>query len=74
MGSAVGLLAGTGIGYGLGGESRDMLGALGGSMVGFSMAQRRVAGLGAHSHTPNQSEGRTPHVTSHDVLDPRSRG
>ena len=43
LGSAVGLLAGSGIGYGLGGEGWDMLGFFGGSVVGSALGVKLAA-------------------------------
>lgn len=43
LGSAVGLLAGSGIGYGLGGEGWDMLGFLGGTVLGSALGVKLAA-------------------------------
>ncbi len=43
LGSAVGLLAGSGIGYGLGGEGWDMVGFFGGSVVGSALGVKLAA-------------------------------
>jgi len=43
LGSAVGAVAGSGIGYGLGGEGWDMLGFFGGSVVGSALGVKLAA-------------------------------
>jgi hypothetical protein len=43
LGSAVGLVAGSGIGYGLGGEGWDMLGFFGGSVLGSALGVKLAA-------------------------------
>jgi len=43
LGSVVGLVAGSGIGYGLGGEGWDMLGFFGGTVVGSALGVKLAA-------------------------------